>query len=96
MLKPKPEQDEKTGRFVPGNNGGGGRPKGSRNRLGEAFLVDLYADWKAHGIDVVRQVREENPAVYLKIVSTLVSDLDTNANGQAGVTVVNVITGVRG
>jgi hypothetical protein len=44
MLKPKPEQDEK-GRFVPGNNGGGGRPIGSRNQLGEAFIVDLYADW---------------------------------------------------
>jgi hypothetical protein len=43
MAKPKPEQDEK-GRFVPGNSGNGGRPKGSRNRLGEAFVAGLYAD----------------------------------------------------
>ena len=44
MAKPKPAQDEK-GRFVPGNNGGAGRPKGSRNLLGEAFIADLYEHW---------------------------------------------------
>jgi hypothetical protein len=42
MAKHKPQQDEK-GRFLTGNSGGG-RPKGSRNQLGEAFVADLYAD----------------------------------------------------
>ena len=35
MAKPKPEQDEK-GQFLPGNNGGSGRPQGYRAQLGEA------------------------------------------------------------
>jgi hypothetical protein len=31
-----------------GNNGGG-RQKGSRNKLGEAFIADVYAKWQARG-----------------------------------------------
>ena len=50
------------GRFVRGNSGGPGRPKGSRNRLGEEFLSDLYADWMEHGASVIAEVRERNPA----------------------------------
>ncbi len=38
----KPEQDAK-GRFIPGNNGGNGRPKGARNKLGEDFLEALLS-----------------------------------------------------
>jgi hypothetical protein len=55
MLKPKPEKDEKTGRFVSGNIGGG-RPKGSRNQLGEAFIDDLYAHWKIHGVAAIAEM----------------------------------------
>ncbi len=51
MAKPKPAQDAK-GRFLSGNSGGG-RPKGSRNQLGEAFIADLYADWQANGAETI-------------------------------------------
>jgi hypothetical protein len=72
--EPRPqERDEKTGRFVLGNFGGPGRPKGSRNQLGEALLADLYADWLEHGAEAIRQVREARPADYLKIVAMIVS-----------------------
>ena len=37
------------GRFITGNSGGPGRPKGSRNRLGEDFLGVLFADWSENG-----------------------------------------------
>ncbi len=56
MAKSKPTQDEK-GRFLPGNNGGTGRPKGSRNKLGEAFIDDLYQDWQANGAETIACVR---------------------------------------
>jgi hypothetical protein len=69
MLKPKPEQDEK-GRFIPGNNGGSGPPKGSRNLLGEAFIDDLYADWQKHGVATIEKVRAARPADYLKVVAS--------------------------
>ena len=59
------------GRFVRGNSGGPGRPKGSRNRLGEEFLSDLYADWAEHGASVIAEVRERNPVAYLRTVAGL-------------------------
>jgi hypothetical protein len=59
------------GRFVRGNSGGPGRPKGSRNRLGEEFLSDLYVDWMEHGASVIAEVRERNPVAYLRTVAGL-------------------------
>ena len=71
--KPKPEQDERTGRFLPGNSGNGGRSKGSRNLLADAMIADLYHDWQEHGIQAIRAARESRPADYLKIVAMIVS-----------------------
>jgi len=68
-----PGRDQKTGRFLPGNTGLPGRPKGSRNLLAEAMIEDLYQDWKAHGIQAIREVRETRPADYLRIVAMIVS-----------------------
>jgi hypothetical protein len=63
-------KDKKTGRFVTGNSGGG-RPKGSRNKLGEAFLDDLYADWKKNGAQALKDCRTDNPAAYVKVVASI-------------------------
>src|SRR5271166_2931305 len=60
------------GRFITGNSGGPGRPTGSRNRLGEEFLGDLYADWAEHGASVIAEVRQKSPAAYLRVVAGLV------------------------
>lgn len=68
--KQTPDQDGK-GRFLPGNNGGPGRPKGSRNKLGEAFIQDFYADWEDHGADAIRTMREERPHEYVKVAASL-------------------------
>ena len=76
-------RDEKTGqflpghpsvghRFLPGNPGLPGRPKGARNKLSEAFIDDLYHDWLEHGIQAIRDVRESRPSDYLKICAILV------------------------
>jgi hypothetical protein len=35
------ERDPDTGQFLVGHSGIGGRPKGSRNKLGEAFLLGV-------------------------------------------------------
>ena len=67
--------------FQPGNPG---RPKGSRNKLGEAFLDALHADWQEHGADAIARVRQDRPQDYLKVIaSTLPKDLnvrDARAN----------------
>lgn len=58
--------------WKPGQSGNpAGRPKGSRNKLGEEFIRALYDDFTAHGVDVIRAVREEKPDAYLKIVASL-------------------------
>lgn len=70
MLKTPPAQDDKSGRFLTGNSGGG-RPKGSRNRLGEAFVQALHDDFQRHGIETIEKVRSERPHEYLKVVASL-------------------------
>jgi hypothetical protein len=95
MMQPK--RDPKTGRFLvghahaspvhrflPGNSGLPGRPKGARNKLSEAMIEDLFQDWKAHGIQAIRKCRETRPSDYLKIVAMIVStasDLSGLADG---------------
>jgi hypothetical protein len=48
-----------------------GRPKGSRNKLGEVFIQALYADFVEHGPAVIEQVRVEKPDVYLKVTASI-------------------------
>ena len=68
--KPKPEQDKK-GRFVAGNSGNGGRPKGARAKLGEAFLEAMQKDFAQYGVAAVEQVRLEKPDQYLKVIASI-------------------------
>ena len=78
--KPAPAQDPGNGRFLTGNNGGG-RPKGSRNKLGEDFLSALQQDFAVHGADTITKVREERPHEYLKIVAGLLpKELNVKTN----------------
>jgi hypothetical protein len=63
-----PAKDSETGRFVSGNIGGG-RAKGSRNKLGEEFIQKLYADFQEHGEATIVQVRTEKPDAYLKVIA---------------------------
>jgi len=58
-----------------------GRPKGSRNALGEAFIEAMYADFQAHGVAAIATVREERPDQYLKVVASILpKELNVNVN----------------
>ena len=50
-----------------------GRPKGSRNKLGEAFLQALYEDWQTGGVAAIQKVRDERPHEYFKVIAGLLS-----------------------
>lgn len=51
--------------------GNPGRPKGSRNRLGEAFIEALHDDFQTHGASTIARVREEDPTAYVKVCASL-------------------------
>jgi hypothetical protein len=61
-------QRTKTGQFVKGHRGLGGRKVGSRNRLSESFLADLHAEWKRSGKKVLQAVAEKHPETFLRVV----------------------------
>ena len=67
--------------FQPGNTFGKGRPKGSRNKLGEDFLSALQADFSTHGVAVIQTVREERPHEYLKVIAGILpKELNVNTS----------------
>lgn len=68
---------EKTGRLLPPveyrfKPGNPGRPKGSRNKLGEAFVEALQQDFETHGVDAIEKVRTEKPDQYLKVIAQVI------------------------
>lgn len=88
--KPMPPVEHQ---FKPGNPG---RPKGSRNKLGEAFLEDMLADWEANGPAAIRKVREDKPDAYLKVVASILPrDLNVNLNRTDDMTDEQLIERIR-
>lgn len=54
--------------FQPGNPG---RPKGSRNKLNEAFVADFFAAWEEHGKDALIKVAQEDPSTFVRVAASL-------------------------
>ena len=73
MAEPARSKHLKPFQWQPGQSGNpAGRQKGARNKLSEAFVSDLFEDWKAHGRDVLRECRDKDPAAYCRVVASLV------------------------
>src|SRR5215471_10501029 len=63
-------RDPQSGRFLSGNNGGG-RPKGSRNKLSEEFLADLCNEWQRNGKVALERMCANHPEQFCKLVGSL-------------------------
>jgi hypothetical protein len=84
MAETVAERDEATGRFLTGNNGGG-RPKGARNKLAEAFIQALADDFETNGVRAIEVVRAEKPDQYLKVIASLLpKEMNLNLNNDLG------------
>jgi hypothetical protein len=62
-----------------------GRPKGTRNKLGEAFIQAMHADFEVHGAKVIETVRNDKPDQYLKVIASILPKelhVNTSALGE--------------
>jgi len=67
--------------FLPGRAKTGGRIKGSRNKISEAFLKDLAAEWEASGPDALNIMAKEEPGNFVKVVAALLpKEFEINHN----------------
>jgi hypothetical protein len=48
-----------------------GRPKGSRNKLAESFIRDVYEKWEDQGSEVLAETIKRKPWEFVKIVAGL-------------------------
>ena len=65
--------------FAPGNPG---RPKGSRNKLGEVFVTAMLKDFETYGTGAIELARMEDPLGYVKVVAGLLPKEVTGENGE--------------
>lgn len=73
-------------RFKPGNPGPG-RPKGCRNKVGEAFLQDLYATWQRKGAAAIERLADEDPATFVRVTASILpKEMNINHNALADLT----------
>lgn len=49
-----------------------GRPKGSKNKFTNQFYEDLLLEWQEGGREVMKEVRENDPATFLRVAASLV------------------------
>lgn len=88
--KPTPPVEHQ---FKPGNPG---RPKGARNKLGEAFLEDMLASWQTQGREAIERVIADKPEQFLKVVASILPrDLNVNINNMDDLTDEQLIERIR-
>lgn len=68
----KPARDPITGHFLPGNRGGPGRPKGSKDKV-STRLVDLMTDlMDRRGEELLERIADTSPSDALAILTRIV------------------------
>ena len=69
--------------FQVGNTHGKGRKQGSRNKFSQAFVDAVAEDFYEHGKGVIKVLRTEDPAAYIRTCVSLVPK-DFQISGRGG------------
>ena len=92
------QKDARTGRFLAGNSGFGGRPKGSRNKLTTEFFDDFYAAWQKHGAQCLKDVAEKSPRDFVRAAAMLMPkefEIKTPLDDMTDANLADLITAVQ-
>ena len=92
------QKDARTGRFLAGNSGFGGRPKGSRNKLTTEFFDDFYAAWQKHGAQCLKDVAEKSPRDFVRAAAMLMPkefEIKTPLDDMTDADLADLITAVQ-
>jgi len=76
--------------FQKGREKTGGRAKGTRNKISEAFLKDLHAEWERSGQATLKILAVEQPAAFAHLVAKILPQ----AFDDEMPAVIRIITGV--
>jgi hypothetical protein len=80
--------------FKPGQTGNPkGRPRGSRDKITQAFLNDLERHWRQHGKSALDAALEKAPESYVKVVASLLPK-DVNLNANVGETFLEILKAI--
>lgn len=78
-------RDQKSGRFLAGNSGNGGRKPGSRNKLAEAFVADVYVQWQKSGANALEEMVKNDPSSFCRLVGNILPrEIDEKINIEVG------------
>src|SRR5262249_16795587 len=66
------QRRDQDGRFLLGNIGGPGGPKGRRNKLAQQYIDDFYDVWQRKGMAALERVAENDPGKFIKAAAALI------------------------
>lgn len=79
--------------FQKGHKLATGRPRGSRDKITQAFLNDLESHWRQNGKAALDAALEKAPESYVKVVASLLPK-DVNLNANVGETFLEILKAI--